>query len=344
MTQSVPTTMQAVQIDQPGGKLVLRELPVPHPQAGQVLVRMAAAPINPSDFTVLSKGASYMGTLTYPATPGIEGSGTIVEAGAGLLPRLWNNRRVACSTLNPTHGSWAEYMLAKAQLCIPLNQAVSLEQGAMLQVNPFTALALLEIAQRGSHRAIVNTAAASALGIMLLRLGKRYQIPVIHIVRRQAQVETLRSLGAEYILDSSQADFLAQLQALASRLKATLFLDAIAGCMTQQLAQAAPFGSTILLYSNLSTQNSVIDPYTAFTKEIHVQGFLLSNWLRKKSILQKLQLSRRVQSLLATDLQSPVYKRFPLAEAQLALDTYLANMSAGKVLIVADPQQVQLES
>src|SRR4029078_11265770 len=137
-------------------------------------------------------------------------------------------------------------------LCVPLNKNVSLEQGAMLLVNPLSALAMFEIAKYGRHRAIVSTAAASALGGMILRLGKRHHSPIIHIVRRQAQVDLVRGRGGEHVLNSSDTDFVEQLRTTAHQLQATLLLDAIGGGMTQQLADAAPFGSTILLYSRLS--------------------------------------------------------------------------------------------
>src|SRR5689334_9698127 len=252
---SIPSTMHSVQLDEPNGSLTLREVPVPHPQAGQVLVHMAAAPINPSDLGSLA-GLSYSGKRQFPFTPGLEGSGTVIEAGEGFMPRLLNGRRVACSAQLTGDGTWAEYMVTSAQLCIPLNKNVSFEQGAMLLVNPLSAFAIMEIAQRGKHRAIVSTAAASALGGMVLRLGKRRALPIIHVVRRQAQVDLILEQGGEYILNSSDTDFPEQLGTLAHRLKATLLLDAIGGPMTQILAEAAPFGSTILLYSRLSGQDS----------------------------------------------------------------------------------------
>ena len=337
----IPSTMRSVQLDEPQGHLRLREVPMPRPKAGQVLIRMAAAPLNPSDLGALS-GLSYSGTRQFPFTPGLEGSGTIVEAGEGMMPRLLNGRRVACTAPLTGNGTWAEYMVTSAELCIPLNKNVSLEQGSMLIVNPLTALAILEIAQRGKHRAMVSTAAASALGGMLLRLGKRRNLPIIHIVRRQAQVDGIRELGGEYVLNSSDDDFVEQLQTLAHKLQATLLLDAISGTMTQQLATAAPFGSTILLYSMLSFQDCTLDSRTAFVKNLHFDGWFLPNWVAEKNLLQTLQLSQQAQSLLATDLQSPIHKRFPLAEAQKGLETYLNNMGAGKVLLVADPQEVAL--
>jgi len=338
MTPSIPTTMQAVQIDKPNGQLILREVPVPSPRAGQVLVRMAAAPINPSDLNQLS-GGTYSGEAKFPFTPGREGSGTVVAAGAGFMPGLLNGRRVACSSV-AGDGTWAEYMVTSAQLCLPLNAGVSLEQGAMLVVNPLTALAMFEIAARGHHRAMVSTAAASALGGMLLRLGQRRGLPIIHVVRRPAQMQAVRELGGEHVLNSSDPDFVSQLCGLAEKLSATLLLDAIGGSFTQQLADAAPYDSTILLYSRLSGERCQIDPVTALIKQLHFDGWFLPNWIREKNLLQAFNLSRQAQSLLASDLKSPVQQRLPLAQAQQALETYVQNMTAGKVLLVADPQAV----
>lgn len=334
MNYSIPPTMHANQLDEPNGSLTWREVPVPRPQAGQVLIRMAAAPINPSDLGALS-GMSYRGQRRFPFTPGLEGSGTVVEAGGGLIPRFYLGRRVACSASLTGDGTWAEYMVTSAKACIPLGRRVSTEQGAMLLVNPLSALAIFEIARRGRHRAIVSTAAASALGGMILRLGQRYNIPVIHVVRRQAQVEAVRALGGEHVLNSSDDDFVTQLRAIAHELRATLLLDAISGDMTQQLADAAPLGSAILLYSRLSDEPCVINAGVALVKGLHFDGWFLSNWLAEKNLLQIVQLARRVQALLPTDLYSPIHTRLPLARAQEGIETYVNNMSAGKVLLGA---------
>jgi NADPH:quinone reductase len=105
INNSIPSTMHAVQLDEPNGKLTLREIPLPRPQAGQILIRMAAAPINPSDLGSLS-GLSYSGKRQLPFTPGLEGSGTVIEAGEGIMPRLLKGRRVACSALLTGNGTW----------------------------------------------------------------------------------------------------------------------------------------------------------------------------------------------------------------------------------------------
>jgi NADPH2:quinone reductase len=333
MEHAIPATMLAVQQDEAEGKLSLRELPVPRPKAGEVLVRMAAAPINPSDLGALS-GLNYSGTRSYPFTPGIEGSGTVVGAGTGLLARILIGKRVACSSVLGGNGTWAEYMVTSAQNCIPLRRSVDLEQAAMLLVNPLTALAMIEIAMKGKHRAIVNTVAASNLGGMILRLGQHHGIPVVNIVRRAEQVDVVRSRGGEHVLNSSEMDFIERLRELAQELGATLFLNAVGGEMTQQLVDAAPFGSTILLYAKMSEQNSEIDPFTVLIKDLRFHGWFLPNWLQTKNLFQMIALSRRAQSLLATDLFSPVGKRVPLSSAQEALDEYVQSMTNHKVLFL----------
>ena len=342
MNPTIPTSMQAVRIDQPRGQLTLQEVPVPKPGPGQVLVRMAAAPINPSDLGALT-GIRYSGEASFPFTPGKEGSGTVVAAGAGLMPAFLNGKRVACAAQESGGGSWAEYMLTSALTCIPLNNKVSLEQGSMLLVNPLTAMALFDIAKSGRHKAVVSTAAASALGGMLISLAKKEQIAIINVVHRQALVDRLHQRGCEYVLNSADPDFDAQLKTLAARLQATLLLDAVSGEMTGRLVEAAPFGSTILLYSNLSQQDGKFNAVTALSKDLNMQGFLLSNWTAKKNFLQILLLSQKVQKLIREDFDLPVRQRLPLSAAQQGLEMYLANMSAGKILLVAYPQAVPLQ-
>jgi NADPH:quinone reductase len=341
MIFSISSRMQAIQQDEPNGSLILREIPVPHPGPGQVLVCMAAAPINPSDLGSL-RGLSYGRQPEYPLTPGREGSGRVVAAGKGLLPRFLLGRRVACAVTTGS-GTWSQYALTSARQCIPLYKNTSLEQGAMLLVNPLSALALMDIARRGKHAAMVNTAAASALGGMILRLGKRYQIPIIHIVRRQEQVDLLRQRGAEYVLNSNDQQFAEQLRETASKLRATLFIDAIGGSLTQMLAEAAPFGTTILLFSRMAEQDCPIDPFTALVKNLRFEGWFLGNHVRQKNLFQVLRLVQRAQSLLATDLHSPIHKRFPLADAQQAVEVYIQEMSAGKILLVSDHERVRIE-
>jgi NADPH:quinone reductase-like Zn-dependent oxidoreductase len=337
---AIPETMQAVILDQYGGPLAVRQIPTPQPGPGEVLVRMAAAPINPSDLGFIRGG--YRSQKPVPVVPGFEGSGTVVAGGPGMLPRLWQGRRVACAASSRHGGSWAEYMVTSAKLCVPLNASISLELGAMMLVNPLTVLAFFELARKAGHAALVNTAAASNLGRMVLRMGKSHSLPVIHVVRRVEQVELLRSLGGELVLNSSEPGFEPQLAELARQLNATLLLDAIGGEMTGKLLAAGPPGCTVLAYSLLSLKEACLDPRLLFNENKTIAGFYLPTWQSRQSLLQTLLNIRKVQRMLLGELKPTVQSRLPLSQAAQGLDQYTSQMTAGKVLLVADKKAVEL--
>jgi len=335
--------MQAIRLEEENGKLQVRELPVPKPGPGEVLVRMAASTINPSDIGFMYSTSGYS-NRTLPVTPGNEGSGTVVGAGSGVFPNFLLGKRVACTRVGTRDGTWAQYLLTRASLCSPLRSDVPFENGATLIVNPMTALAFFEIIQKGKHPAFVNTAAASQLGRMLIRMAHKRGIPLVNIVRRDEQADLLHSLGAEYVLVSTRADFDQKLKELAHRLRATLFLDAIAGDFTQRLIDASPVGSMILLYSNLSQSPAKVNPNSLWYFDRRVEGFILSTWAPKQGFLKILRLTRQVQKLAHTDLATEFQKRILFSSVQEGLELYQKNMTAGKILLVIDPNAVPLNA
>jgi NADPH2:quinone reductase len=249
------------------------------------LVRVFASPINPSDLMFIRGLYGFKKSL--PAVPGFEGSGTVVEAGTGLTARFLKGRRVACAAADPKvrGGMWAEYVVTPAQFCMPLRKNVDLEQGAALLINPITAWALMHEARRGTHRAVVQTAAASALGRMIVRLGKRFSIPVINVVRRAEQVELLRGLGAEYIVNSSEPELDKRVCGLCHQLGASIGFDAVAGEMSARVLRAQPQGSRLLVYGALSLQASQADPAPLIFERKRLEGFWLTAWLRSRTLL-----------------------------------------------------------
>ena len=135
---SIPDKMRAVLIHEFRSKTEVGDAPVLRPGRGQVLIRIAAAPINPSDLAFLKGG--YGSPKNFPLIPGFEGSGTVVAAGSGFLPRFLLGKRVACATNGAFGGTWAEYLLTPASSCVPLPRHLSFEQGEMAIVNPMTAV------------------------------------------------------------------------------------------------------------------------------------------------------------------------------------------------------------
>ena len=329
--------MRAVQLRDYDGKpesISISEVPVPRPGPGEVLVKVFASPINPSDLMFIQGLYGFKKPL--PSIPGFEGSGTVVETGPGMLGRFLKGKRVTCAAADAkvSGGMWAEYVVTSAKLCIPLQKNVELEQGAAVLVNPFTAWALMSIARRGGHRAVVQTAAASALGRMIVRLGQRFSLPVINVVRRAEQVELLRDMGAEHVVNSSESGFDDTLRDLCRKLEASIGFDAVAGEMSAIVLRAQPPGSRLLVYGGLSLAAAQADPGSLIFEGKHLEGFWLSSWLRSRSILGQLRLARQVQSLLGSDLKTDVQAKVSLNDAARALQQYASNMTAGKILIL----------
>jgi NADPH2:quinone reductase len=332
MNMRIPQQMNAVHIEKPGGPFVLRTVSVPQPKTGEVLIKMSAAPINPSDLARINGISTAEELISF--IPGIEGSGTVVSAGKGLLPHLWHGKRVACSAVHPESGTWSEYMVTMASYCFPIPKTISDEQGSMLLVNPMTAVAFFDIVKRDKHKAIINSAAAGALGGMIRFLGKRNNIPVINVVRNEQQARKLHEDGAEFVLINTGEDFSKKLRLVSHELNATLALDPISGSYTQQLLDAIPYGGTVLVYGNLSgsDQGTNLRPLVLENKKIH--GFYLGNWMKDNGMPKTIRNLIRVRQLLKNDFKITVHDKFPLEKTQLAIDTYLGNMTAGKVLLI----------
>ena len=194
--------MLAIVLTESGAEPTVATIPVPQPGSGEVLVKMHSSPINPSDLAFLAGG--YGIKKPFPVVPGFEGSGTVVAAGKGILPKIWLGKKVACAASPKLNGCWAEYMVTSAASCVPLSKKISMEQGSMMFVNPMTAIAFFDVYNTTPNpskklRGIINTAAASALGRMIIQLGKQKGIPVISVVRREEQVEMLKKAGLQSI-------------------------------------------------------------------------------------------------------------------------------------------------
>ena len=326
----LPQEMSALRQHKPDGTLTIEQIPVPQPGPGEVLIKMDASPVNPSDLALLAGG--YL-ERSYPFTPGLEGSGTVVAAGSGIFPRLRLGKRVAGSPLHGGDGCWAEYMLTSAMNVAPLPSGISSEQGSMMLVNPMTAMAFIHLAREGKHRAMVNNAAASSLGKMLVRLTNKRGIPLINIVRKDDQADSLKALGAVHVLNSNSTYFAAELEALCEELGATLILDAVTGRQSSILLDAAPRGSTLLAYARLSGDPLQADPGALIREEKEIVGFQLGNWLSSKGLLFKIRFIASVKKALDNELFSQINRTYPLDQAEEAIAFYKDHMSDGKIIL-----------
>lgn len=330
----LPDQMTAVVLDSYTGAEALRaeRRPVPKPGKDEVLVKIAASPINPSDLAYLE--GEYGFKNLPPVVPGGEGSGTVVAVGPGAMGRYLLGKQVACLSQGTGSGMWAEYVVVSAKGgALPLHKTVDLEQGATSTINPLTACAFLEIAKNGGHKTIVLTAAASALGQMVNRLSRSEGVQVINVVRRDAQVDLLKEQGATIVLNSSKADFDQQLHDACHQAEAHLAFDAVAGPMTRQLLDALPPNSKVTVYSCLSYEDPQMGADHLIFEGKAVDGFWMGPWINNKNLLQIIRLWQHAQRLVSTDLKSEIRVQYPFEEAQTAVQDYLSQMTGGKVLL-----------
>jgi len=308
-----------------------RRLPVPG--RGEVLIRMEAAPVNQSDLLFLQ--GLYGVRKPLPAVPGWEGAGTVVASGGGLMARTMLGRRVACGGQTDADGTWAEYYVTSAKQCSPLLNQVDFEQGATSLINPLTALGMLEAIRLGHHRAAIQNAAVSQVGLMMVRLCRKAGIPLVNIVRREAQAEVLRAEGERHVLDSSSAGFAEALSPLARELGATIAFDAVAGEMTGLLLGAMPEDSKVVVYGALSAEASRdLDPIQVIFRRKRVEGFYLGDWLAGKGFLGSMRAVRKAQaSIVDGTLSTKIARRIPLSGLQDGLRDYVRHLSEGKALI-----------
>lgn len=308
--------------------LRVEERPVPSLRPGDLLVRIGAAPVNPSDLLFLRD--RYGATKTLPAVPGWEGMGVVVEA-SSLAGRALVGRRVAVAIAGDESGTWAEYVRAPLAQCVPLLPATTDEQGAMLIVNPLTAWALLDLAREGGHAALVQTAAASALGRMIASGARRAGLPVVHVVRRAEQVALLRAQGAEHVLDSTSEHFAESLRDLAHGLRATLLLDAVGGPLTRVITRVLPPRSTAIVYGALDDAPAELSQLDLIFRGLRAHGFYLADWLQDAGMPKILRAAIAVQS--NPDYRSVVRARVGFDGFVDALRSYTGRMTEGKVLL-----------
>jgi len=325
--------MKAVVCDrwgEPAEVLQLRDVPEPTLGRGQVLVRMLMSPINPSDLFMVR--GTYGRQPPLPCTPGLEGVG-VVEKGNGLLAMRVRGRRVA--VLNGASGNWAEKVVIPARQAVPVSDGVSDEQAASFFVNPASALVMtryvLKVPRKGW---LLQTAAGSQLGRMVIRLGQYYGFKTINVVRRSEQAAELKAIGADEVIATDRESMVERVKEITKGDGVPCAIDAVAGQTGSDAVACLGRHGRLLLFSSLSGESLTINPRTLMVGEKRVEGFWLSEWGRDQGILTMLLLFRKLNQLIAKGvLATEPGTVFPLE--QIADAVKLADQPArkGKVLL-----------
>ena len=332
-------------------ELSLADVPIPEPAADEVLVRVEATPINPSDLGLLVgpadlSTAKVSGTADRPVVTaqippqfmkamagradesmpvGNEGAGTVVAAGSDPKAQALMGRTVALIG----GAMYAQYRTAKAADVLPLPPGATAADGASCFVNPLTALGMVETMRREGHKALVHTAAASNLGQMLVKICQKDGVELVNIVRSPEQVAILKGIGAKHVLDSTTPDFIEKLTDVLAETGATLAFDAtgggrlagqILGAMEAAAVRTAGaysrYGSTtykqVYIYGGLDTRP------TEFVRNFGMSwgmgGWLLTPFLGKIGPEAAGKLRQRVADELKTTFASHYTAELSLAE------------------------------
>jgi NADPH2:quinone reductase len=322
-------------------ELSLHDVPVPTPAPNEVLVRIEASPINPSDLGLLVAGAdmthaTVTGTpdrpvvtaplaegavktmtarLDKPLPVGNEGAGTVVAAGSSDAAQALLGKTVGIAG----GAMYSQYRAVDARACLVLPDGASAKDGASSFVNPLTALGMTGTMRREGHSALVHTAAASNLGQMLVKLCQKDGIPLVNIVRKPEQEELLRSLGAAHVLNSTSPSFSADLVEALKATSATLAFDATGGgtlasqilngmeeAANARAGEYSRYGSSVhkqvYIYGALDTSPTVLN--RNFGMAWGIGGWLLTPFLQGAGAETIGRLSARVADELTTTFAS----------------------------------------
>ncbi|WP_101948038.1 zinc-binding dehydrogenase [Mycobacterium sp. 3519A] len=353
-------------------ELSLVEVPVPVPAANEVLVRVEASPVNPSDLGLLTAGAdmsaaTVTGTADRPIVTaplgegavagltarfdqplpvGNEGAGTVVAAGESPAAQALLGKTVGIAG----GAMYSQYRAVDAGACLVLPPGATAKNGASSFVNPLTALGMLETMRREGHSALVHTAAASNLGQMLVKLCLADGVPLVNIVRKPEQEELLRSLGAVHVCNTASPTFEADLVDALKATSATLAFDATGGgTLVSQILNAmeeaasadaaaySRYGSTVhkqaYIYGGLDTGPTILT--RNFGMSWGLGGWLLTYFLMNAGAETVGRLRARVAAELTTTFASTYNREVSLAGMLRpdAFNAYVKRATGEKFLV-----------
>ena len=347
--------------------LELEDVTFPEPTGNQVLVKMEAAPINPSDLAILTGAADFenaeytrgkvVAKMPEPFNSGSkarhgqklpagnEGAGTVVATGDSDMAKALMGQRVACVP----GSAFSQYAIADAAMCLPLGDHGS-EAGASSFVNPMTALGFVENAKMDGQKAILHTVGASNLGQMLNRICLEDGMDLVNIVRKSDQAELLKSQGAKHVVNSSDDDFMDQLRSAIAETGAFYGFDPIGGgqmvdscfkAMEQvavsQMSEYSRYGSNqakrMFIYGRLDFGPTILTPAYGFGWTL--SGWLLTPFLQSAGMETVMRMRKRVLDNLTTTFASSYKSKVDL-EGMLTKEAILdyRQMKTGEKYLV----------
>ncbi len=301
---------------------------LPAPVAGEVLIEVLAAPINPSD--VLTITGAYGMLPPLPAIGGNEGIGRIAARGVGVTT-LSIGQRVL---LPVGSGTWRTHMLATAAQLIALPSVGDALQLSMLTVNPPTASLLLsEFVTLEAGDWVIQNAANSAVGSYLVQLAKRRGVHTVNVVRRESAIAGVQALGGDVVLLDGP-DLAQRVEAATSKAKIKLGVDAVGGLATEYIARSVRVGGTVVNYGGMSGKRCTIAPDAFVFRDVTLRGFWLAWWFRNSSpTVQQALFAELTQHIVSGALFTKVAATYFVDDIKTAIAAAAAGERDGKILL-----------
>ncbi|WP_435016879.1 zinc-dependent alcohol dehydrogenase family protein [Tundrisphaera sp. TA3] len=326
--------MKVIRFDQfgePSDVLYATEAPTPEPGRGEIRVRMLAAPVNPSELLVVRGRYGVLPTL--PATPGFEGVGIVEKAGPGLVGKLLVGKRVA--VVNQAGGNWAESVIIPALRAVPVAKDLPDEQVASFFVNPATVLAMVRHVQKVPKGAwLLQSAAGSTLGRMIIKLGRHDGFKTINVVRRREAIAEIKALGGDAVISSSDGPIEDQVRAIVGKDGVRYALDPVGGATGTGVFESLAADGRMLCYGTLSAEPMAIDSRRMIAGKRVIEGFWLGHWAARRNKVAMVLLFRQVADLIRSGvLATDPGREFPLDAIKDAVREAEEVGRRGKVLL-----------
>ena len=330
---ALPPTMRAVEIVRPGGPevLVATTRPTPHPGAGEILVRVAAAGINRPD--VLQRKGGYAPPPGASDLPGLEIAGTVAAVGPGAA--RWQVGDLVCALVSG--GGYAEYCVAPAPQCLPVPAGLSMVEAGGIPETFFTVWT--NVFDRGRLQAgetLLVHGGASGIGTTAIQMAKALGATVLVTAGSAAKCEACRGLGADLAIDHGREDFVAAVKAATGDKGVDVILDMVGGDYTARNLEALAVEGRLVQIAFLRGSKVDLNLEPIMRKRLTLTG----STLRPRTVAQKAviaaALEERVWPLLAAGgLRPPIFRTFPLAEAAAAHALMESNVHIGKIVLEA---------
>ena len=323
---------------EPKSILKLAEIPTPHLAPGEALVRVLLSPINPSDLHMVRGRYGYQPEL--PASPGAEGVGIVEAVGPAVQGPTVGTRVVFVHTWN----TWREQIACPVDRLVPVPDGVDDPAAATSYTNPLTAWALT----RPTHNLkegdwLLQTAAASSVGKLVLQLAQQYRFKTINVIRRREQETIVRNLGGNEVICTADEDLRARLQELTAGKGVERAIDCVAGDLGAEITRNLAPGGTMLVYGALSSHRQT-DP-AKFTMPLFaprliystatVRGWWLPRWVSSQPLAEVRAATSDLLTMLSNGaLTPPAIARYSVQDFQDAIP--LADGEAGQQKVLLD--------